>query len=187
MSASVKSIRNFGTKNRHDSLRLQLMATEMSRQVGRRIRQRRLEMNLKQRQLADLLESDAVDGQRVSDWERGVNQPSERYLKMLAAVMDRDVAWFYEKETETPDLLAGQADGSQRDRNIETLLERQIQLLDDNRALLLALADALKPQQPAEAPPGPPWAALDRLREDLAARDREASRRAPHTRTSSTG
>lgn len=100
MLTSVKPGSHFGTKSRLDRLRVQFMASEMAAHVGRRIRQRRYEMGLKQGQLAELLGGEPLNNQRISDWERGVNKPSERYMQLLAKVMDRDVSWFYKSDEE---------------------------------------------------------------------------------------
>jgi transcriptional regulator with XRE-family HTH domain len=82
------------------------MAGEMAERVGARIRERRLELGMKQRELADMLGSDAIDNQRISDWERGVNRPSDRYMEKLASALERDVSWFFREDADmpTPDL-----------------------------------------------------------------------------------
>ncbi len=118
--------RNLRTKNRADVLRVQLMARETAERIGRRIRQRRLEMGLdKQRYLAELMRAEdpsiAVDNQRISDWERGVNTPSDRHLQLLAKVLKRDVAWFYE-ETTQEELFEG-ASAAEISR-LQSLLDR---------------------------------------------------------------
>jgi transcriptional regulator with XRE-family HTH domain len=147
MTVTVKPGRNFGTKNRLEALRVQLVAGEMAKQVGERIRQARLEAGLhKQRELADRMEVLAredgtplptpLDNQRVSDWERGVHKPSDRYMELLARAVGRDVGWFYGRGGDTPDLSAiqgfardDQLDGvsaefSARVDHVEAALER---------------------------------------------------------------
>lgn len=148
MSASVKPGSHFGTKSRLDALRLRLMASEMAEQIGERIRQRRMQLGLKQRELADLLNEPAIDNQRISDWERGVNKPSERYMQSLARALERDVAWFYGSgKGPTPDLMAGNGNSEREER-----LERIEAELAAVRGLLQALATRLE----ADVPPPPP-------------------------------
>jgi transcriptional regulator with XRE-family HTH domain len=101
------------------------MAGEIAAQIGRRIRQRRLELGWNQRQLAERIPESAVDNQRVSDWERGVNRPSERYLPLLSEVLNRPVSWFYEPdEPPQPEI-----DPVERLVAIEAKLDRVIEIL----------------------------------------------------------
>jgi transcriptional regulator with XRE-family HTH domain len=170
MTASVKPVSDLGTTDRLAALRLRLMAGEMAERIGARIRERRKELGLNQRQLADRLESDAVDNQRVSDWERGVHKPSERYMAAIAKALDRDVAWFYENpEAGTPDLMGSlgdptplptglQAELAEINRKLDLLInataerqkfERQIQgVLSEGDELVQAAQEA------ADRPPG---------------------------------
>ncbi len=108
MSASVKSATNFGTTDRLARLRFQVMAGDLAARIGRRIAARRAELSLTQGQLAAQVGTDAVNNQRISDWERGVNRPSDRYMAEIASALDRPVAWFFEDEDAggTPDLMA---------------------------------------------------------------------------------
>lgn len=165
MSASVKSARNFGTTNRLDALRLQIMASQHAERIGGRIRARREEMGLKQRQLADLIPSDAVDNQRISDWERGVNMPSARYMEMLADALQRPIAWFHEEAGEpqdTPDLMGALAGTpGQLDRieaKIDALtklvaqaeLERELAAVDERKRKQARSSAAKKPRRQQE-------------------------------------
>jgi transcriptional regulator with XRE-family HTH domain len=139
MAASVKLPTDFGTTDRLEALRLQLMAGELASRIGARIREAREDLGINQRQLADRIPSDAVNNQRVSDWERGVNKPSDRYMKMIATALDRPVGWFYtEASVETPDLmeaLNGNGNGpSQLDR-IEEKLDRLLAVVEPVKLL----------------------------------------------------
>lgn len=139
MTATVKSASKFGTTDRLAALRLQLMAGENAKRIGRRIRQRRIEVGLlRQRDLAEKI-GGAVDNQRVSDWERGVNTPSDRYLQKLADALEVDVAYFMlpEPEPGTPDLMS-KLSGDDR-------LEARLQAIEEklNRVLLALEADTL--------------------------------------------
>lgn len=146
--------------DRLDRLRLQLVATEMSRRVGGNIRRLREAAGLgTQRELADLLPP-AVTNQHISNWERGVNQPSPRYLEQLAQALNADVSDFYAAEEngdakeETPDPFAGQ-DKAQLDR-IEEQLVANARALE---VLLGGLANGGAAEEPALA------RALDHLRQ----------------------
>jgi transcriptional regulator with XRE-family HTH domain len=137
MAASVKLPTDFGTTNRLEALRLQLMAGELASRIGARIREAREDLGINQRQLADRIPSDAVNNQRVSDWERGVNKPSDRYMKMIATALDRPVGWFYtEAPADTPDLMeALNGNGpSQLDR-IEEKLDRLLEAAEPVKLL----------------------------------------------------
>jgi len=108
------------------------MAGEQAKRIGARIAQRRVEMGLNQRELAARLPSDAVNNQRVSDWERGVHKPNEQYLEQLAEALDVDLAWFYETAESrqgSPDLMAALSDRTQLDR-VEAKLDAIMAHLD---------------------------------------------------------
>ena len=120
------------------------MAGEMAERVGARIRERRLELGMKQRELADLLGSDAIDNQRISDWERGVNRPSDRYMEQLAVALKRNVAWFYSESTATatPDLSLVKPDDDRLAR-IEQRLDQLEIAVDHQNANLAKQTDIL--------------------------------------------
>ena len=81
------------------------MAAELGNRVGERIRSRRKQLGLNQRQLAARMPSEAVDHQRISDWERGINTPSDRYqAELVEALGLDDVGYFYAEDS--PDLMA---------------------------------------------------------------------------------
>lgn len=156
MTVTVKASRNLGTKNRLEVLRVQLVAGEMAKQIGERIRQARMDAGFhRQRDLADKIEDIAreegadvpIDNQRISDWERGVNKPSDRYMELLAKAVGRDVGWFYGRDKRaTPDLfpVTEQLDDvdakfSERVDEIEARLERIERVLTDSDKGILAL------------------------------------------------
>ena len=155
MSASVKPIRKFGTTTRLDALRVQLVVTELNARIGARINQARLEKGIaSQRRLAELINehvqqttgtAGGADGQRVSDWERGVNKPSDRYLHALAHVLERDVAWFYGSETtdQTPDLLEVTARADQLDEVSRTFDERVTEIEERQKELVRKVSEIL--------------------------------------------
>lgn len=68
----------------------------LARTVGLNIRTRRLELRLTQRDLSVRLD---VDVMAISNWERGVYQPSMTNLVALARVFSCDVAWLFTEHT----------------------------------------------------------------------------------------
>lgn len=137
MAGTVKPGRSFRIDGRADRLRLQLVATELGQLIGDRIRARRKELGLTQKQVAARMKSDAVDAQRVSDWERGYNKPSERYLLELVDALEvADAGYFMVVETETPNVVQMLNGSSQLDRiekdvkEIRSGLDRLTSLLD---------------------------------------------------------
>lgn len=126
-------------------------ATELSLRVGTRIRQRRKELRLTQKQLAHAMiqaaatidEPSAADPQRVSDWERGYNVPSERYLRQLVlALKVPDASYFYEAP-ERPDLLDELAPPPAEDRldRIEGTLNGLIERLVADKVIRAVAKD----------------------------------------------
>jgi transcriptional regulator with XRE-family HTH domain len=143
-----------------EALRLQLMASEIAVRIGERLRARREELGLNQRELADRMPA-AVSNQHVSNWERGVYKPSERYLEKLAEALDVDVSYFYARDDEpreTPDLMgafSGDGDGvEERLESIETGQQAIVAQLDalskavEALANLATTADQMTPQPP---------------------------------------
>ena len=109
------------------------MATEHSRRIGARIRERRVKLGLKQKELAALIDPDGatgVDGQRISDWERGVNKPSDRYWPGLVEALGRPLAWFHAAEVDEamPD-LDEILTSSERIERLEAKLDAQSELI----------------------------------------------------------
>lgn len=126
------------------------MATELALRVGRRIRQARKAAGLNQRQLAEKI-GEPIDGQRVSDWERGVHKPSDRYMAKIAAALGRDEAWFYrevDEADEAPDLLGalGRGDHGQLDR-----IEAMLIALCEHAGITDDPAEAIRQRLQAEA------------------------------------
>jgi transcriptional regulator with XRE-family HTH domain len=151
MTASVKPLRNFGTKNRLDALRVQLMAGEISIRIGQRIREARRGLGLNQRELAvkinEIAEQDGVatpiDNQRISDWERGVNKPSERYMALLASALDKKMSWFWEVPgQETPDPFAKVSSVDQVEGGFEEFRQHVGDIRSDIRELKTLLVQA---------------------------------------------
>lgn len=125
------------------------MAGEVALRFGQRARQRRLELGLKQREVAERM-GGAVTKQHISDWERGYNEPSDRYkLQLVEALAVPDVSWFYEApNAPTPDVLAGRG-GSQLDR-IEANIDEILRLLRGEDETTAAVEEELVGRLPDE-------------------------------------
>jgi transcriptional regulator with XRE-family HTH domain len=61
--------------------------------LGSRIRQARRQAGLSQSQLAAKIGAHVTS---VSDWERGVNEPSVRHMTSIAEATERPIDWFVE-------------------------------------------------------------------------------------------
>jgi transcriptional regulator with XRE-family HTH domain len=61
--------------------------------LGSRIRQARRQAGLSQSQLAAKIGAHVTS---VSDWERGVNEPSVRHLTSIAEATGKSIDWFVE-------------------------------------------------------------------------------------------
>lgn len=106
--------------------RFQLMAAEWVQLMGARMRARRKELGLKQREVAARLPGD-VDAQQVSKWERGVHKPNDATLEHIAAILETTVPALMSDAPRpgTPDLM--QALSTARPADLEDLYSR----LDD--------------------------------------------------------
>lgn len=82
------------------------MAAEHIARIGARIRQRREELGLSQRELAEALPGKS-DGNQVSKWERGKHRVGDDTLDAIAEVLRCDVSYFHmpEPESGTADLM----------------------------------------------------------------------------------
>jgi transcriptional regulator with XRE-family HTH domain len=113
------------------------MASEMAARIGARLKKRREELGLNQREVSDRMHNRSVTNQHVSNWERGVYRPSDENLEDLAQALEVDVSFFYMDEPEegTQDLmqtLSPNGDGPEDPASrIVSLLEQQNQLLAD--------------------------------------------------------
>ena len=69
------------------------MNDELPTILGSRIRQARRLAGLSQSQLAAKISAHPTS---VSDWERGVNEPSVRHMTSIAEVTSKSLDWFME-------------------------------------------------------------------------------------------
>jgi transcriptional regulator with XRE-family HTH domain len=144
MATSARARIETPITERVERLRLQLVAGQLAEQMAARIRRRRMELGLNQRELAERIPSATVSNQTVSLWERAVNQPTGRNLDMLVEALEVDHAYLYERQQDksrpTPNLMAVMSDESQLDR-IEKMLESVLKRLDALERLPDQLAD----------------------------------------------
>lgn len=155
MAASVKVANGMATTNRLDALRLRLVAGETAQEIGARIRVRRLELGLNQRELADQIPEPSVGNQRISDWERGVHQPSERYLRMLASALKVEVAYFYGANTGdpvTPPLMNLLEGGEERADELVSTFKRLVARIETLEQTIVEFGELLEERLPAAAP-----------------------------------
>lgn len=164
MIGTVKARTQVGIDERRTALRLQLMATDVSKLFGQRMRFRREELHLKQREVADRIRAEAperaCDKQRVSDWERGLNLPDDDYKEAIVTALEVDgLGYFFQPlgASEQPDLLdtlKGVDEPSQLGR-IEDAVSDLAQSLNDLALRLVSagLIEADEPDSEKEQPP----------------------------------
>lgn len=106
------------------------MAAEHLIRIGARIRKRREEMGLTQRELADQLPGKA-DGNQVSKWERGQHRVSDDTLEHIGAALEVDPSYFLapEPKTGTPDLM-GDIRGAEDRRQLDRIEKKLDKLLE---------------------------------------------------------
>jgi transcriptional regulator with XRE-family HTH domain len=106
------------------------MASEHVKRMGARIKDRREELGMTQRRLADQV-GGATDGNQVSKWERGTNRPSDAKLERLAAALEVDPSYFHTPPplTGTGDLMDAFGVETQLDR-IESMVSAIVAHLD---------------------------------------------------------
>lgn len=117
------------------ALRFELMAREHVEAVGRRMRERREELRLTQREVADRLPP-PIDGNYISRWERGEHKPEDDTLDAIAAAL----------ETTTARLLTDPPDKSvtpDLSNNGRSQLDRIEDALEELRAGLATTQDAV--------------------------------------------
>lgn len=96
--------------------------------IGKKIRERRLEMGIKtQGDLAKLLDTDQS---RVSRWERGQNLPDQKYRKQLLDILASDENLLDIKETRPkPEVTVGEMAPNELIKLISGLSDQETELL----------------------------------------------------------
>lgn len=94
MAPSQALTSKFPTTTKDLRRRFEEMASEHVKRMGARIKDRREELGLTQKQLADLV-GGATDGNQVSKWERGANRPTDARLEKIAEALQVQPAYFH--------------------------------------------------------------------------------------------
>lgn len=146
------------------------MASEHVKRMGSRMRERREELGMTQRQLADLV-GGATDGNQVSKWERGANRPTDPTLEKLAGALQVEVSYFHTSPPAngTGDLMnAFSGEEPQLDR-IEAKLDAIVAHFGLTIPTPSEVADAFEAAAPQRAA-SPPRSATSRRRPRSSAR-----------------
>ena len=106
-------------------------------EVGERIRQRREQAGLRQRDIADALQ---LSAQAVSKWERGENAPDIGLLPQLARLLGISTDWLLAGFDDSPDLLKA----LERIAMGDTTVLETIKPVDETDALLTRLRDLVR-------------------------------------------
>jgi len=106
-------------------------------EVGERIRQRREQAGLRQRDIADALQ---LSAQVVAKWERGENAPDIGVLPQLARLLGISTDWLLAGFDDSPDLLKA----LERIAMGDTTVLETIKPVDETDALLTRLRDLVR-------------------------------------------
>lgn len=146
MTARCKSPRIVPFPTRGAVTTLADVAKAQAQKIGRRIRERRDELELTQKELAArMTASPGADAQQVSNWERGIHKPSDDNLEILAEALETDMADLVsgplserKPKGDTPDLAAA----LNGDRPPELAkLQEQLEAVDAKLDLIIAYFD----------------------------------------------
>lgn len=108
-------------------------------EVGNRIRQRREQVGLRQRDIADALQ---LSAQAVSKWERGENAPDIGVLPDLARLLGITTDWLLAGFDDQPDLLKALERIAMGDTSV--LTSATLRPIDETDALLTRLRDLVR-------------------------------------------
>lgn len=149
---------NVPSKNRADLLRLAARMTEEAEKIGRRMAERRKELGLTQRGVAERMPG-STQASDVSRWERGKHRPEP--MEQIAEALETDV----------PDLVAGPVaervapDGESTDllgafssaepASVEKLEKMLRQVLDQQATLLAEISEVRSDQERQRRRPAP--------------------------------
>lgn len=93
--------------------------TDTDRRIGKRIRERRLSLNLRQEDLARSLE---ITQRQLQKYETGINRISAARLVICARALKVHVSWFYQTDADASKMAA-------------RLSDEECELIDRYRAL----------------------------------------------------
>lgn len=142
---------NVRSANRADSLRLELQMAEEAERIGGRMRERRLELGLTQREVADRIPG-STEGKDISRWEGGHHRPVSDTLDAIATALETDVGDLYagpvatrKSKGPTPDLLSKL--DRQTAQSLSERLDEALEILHSLRAALAAAEIDPRPDQ----------------------------------------
>lgn len=122
--------------------RFDLDASDIDRQVGERIRRRRILVGFTQDQLGEQL---GISYQQIQKYETGANRVSAGRLYMIAQTLQTSVAWFFDGLGEAPD---GQMDDDTSSRHVIELVRGFSRIREErHRTAVLALIRALSQEE----------------------------------------
>ena len=135
------------------------VSSDIDQHIGRRIRERRLAMEMSQEDFANHLNgTEGVSFQQVQKYEKGVNRVSAGRLLEIARILRVDVGWFYlglpgatppaYEADPAADAFVGSREGQSLIRAFAAIRSTQLRRAVMNLADDLALGEAL--QQAAE-------------------------------------
>jgi transcriptional regulator with XRE-family HTH domain len=120
-------------------------AQDVDRQVGSRMRERRIMLGLTQQQMAELID---VTSQQAHKYEKGMNRVSAGRLYRIAQALGVDVSYFFEG-LET----AGRFVPSPQQRMLLELARNYLSIpVPEHRAAIIALARALAEGENGDEP-----------------------------------
>jgi transcriptional regulator with XRE-family HTH domain len=148
MAASCKSPRVVPFQSRRAITTLAEMAKAQAARIGKRIRERRDELDLTQRELADLMTAaPGVGSQEVSNWERGLHRPNDTNLELLAEALQTTEADLVagphserQPAGDTPDVI-GSLNGNSAPGDTDEL-RAQLDRIEENQQNLIAIIEA---------------------------------------------
>jgi len=105
--------------------------TDTDRRIARRIRERRLSLNLRQEDLAKALD---ITQRQFQKYETGINRISAARLVNCARALNVHVSWFYQGEADTTKMAARLSDEE------SALIDRYRSLSGRSRKALLDIA-----------------------------------------------
>jgi transcriptional regulator with XRE-family HTH domain len=144
--------------NRSAILRLEARMAEEMELIGGRMRERREELGLKQREVADRI-AGKTEGKDVSRWENAHHRPNSDTLGRIAEALETTVADLYagpvadrKPQGETPDLMSHLDGGSPALNRIEVMfqeLHERLEAIEAGQGAIVAEILAALEQMPS--------------------------------------
>jgi transcriptional regulator with XRE-family HTH domain len=127
MSGTSSNPRHTGESLEHRNARQNSFPKDVDRHVGARIRQRRIDLGIRQQQLAELI---GVTNQQAHKYERGINRITAGRLFVIAQALGVDIARFFDgldDQGRRPDALPETRVSVELARNVASLPKQNIQ------------------------------------------------------------